>query len=685
MLGGSCSPCCGCNSTIALEAWKKLCASRVRLYLTGSIPASDSAANAGNLLQSRYFEDSQSIADGSLRSAGWYGLTQISGVGKPNASDYALDTTALFYQGKAEIPAAEYLLEPDLRPGSPYTLARDYTASSTYSIRFVGGDSLLSIILAIQIGTTNGAAESPITGTKCATTARLFVTTKRRYKMETSIGRRVGTRADIYQFPFDNGLGSGSTWTPPLTLDKRGVASISPAPTAYISGPLALSADGTNTPPQPSGDSWYASLGDESSISWQEMLESYTEIPIDAFKLSGEEKPIAFAALPHRWQPNVADGSSREWVSDYYIATSFQYTERSVYGTILGTRTAYGIYLDQSRGFAQRSQTAYIKVPGAWQSASGSIPTALPRGAGPAALPPIYYLPPSLPDPGGAIDQSKRLGVSESALILKPNPIPATGIPLAVYPEIDPGTYYTGDVMPIRLRFPDRPDIYAPVVNASHTSLATPMMVLSIGGVQEWAAYASGSGTTTLIFEYTVGSQKTSQRTRLGNLLTAMNGTSTLLPDVWSMYLQWPDQVLDTNLASFMLPASGVTVNPCPLAEMTAGGLVPPAVSRTIRTGEMIELRVKYPMPISVSGSPRVTLRIDFVSRAMDGVLEAGDTLVFRYTVTASDYSALGVFFQTQITNATISYQNGKEAMRSFDPPVGVSVSDRGPIKVNYN
>ncbi|MBU6221764.1 MAG: hypothetical protein KGR24_03355 [Planctomycetes bacterium] len=677
MLGSPCNPCCGgCDAAVALETWKRLCASTVKLYITGTLPASDAAANTTNLIQSRYFPAGRDIVTGEMRQAGWYAMDQVAGVGKENAADYALNQPALFYQEKAEIGPAEYTLEPDLLPGGPTDRPRDVTSVYTYSVRFVGGDSLLSIVLAVQLATTTEPSVNALTGNRCAATVKLFVTSKRRYKMEVNVGQRLGTRAAVYQFPYSNFDGSASS-----SIETRGMASIAPDPTAYLTGRLSLSDDGTSRPPEPGGNSWYSSLEHNASIPWQEMLESYTEIPINAGTLTGDAQPILFKQLPHRWQNNSSAGGSREWVSSYYITNSYTYTRRSAYGTLLPDGIRYGIFLDKDQGFAQRSSTAYIGEPGAWQIAYGGIPSDLPRGAGPKAFPPVNYLSPSLPDSGAVVrDQQKALGVSSGECLIKQNPISPNGIPVAVVPEVVAGSYVTGDKIPVLVKFPDRPDIYAPIVRTSGTGQPVPVMIVSFGGANEQADYVSGSGTTTLRFEYTVRNSITTQIGRLGNLLSP-NGTwgGSGLAGVWAMFMFWPDQVLDRNLATFTIPMQGVFVNPLPQATVTAGLPVPPLQSRTLFPGDIIELTITYGQAVTVIGSPTVNVRVG-TTRRMGLFSHSGSQLVFRYTVTPTDNERDGIYFHSSIDNCTINYAGGGEAIRVFDSPI--YVQERGAMRV---
>jgi len=195
----------------------------------------------------------------------------------------------------------------------------------------------------------------------------------------------------------------------------------------------------------------------------------------------------------------------------------------------------------------------------------------------------------------------------------------ATALATVLVPGISQNTpYRAGSSIPFDVNFG------GPVVVTGQ-----PYLELMVNGVSRRATYTSGSDSATLRFTYVVES---SDRTVVGvddfklpPLVTTDAANSIRFRDSSGAI---PAVTLTTIGNPFSLEVDGVE----PEVRSTA------LSGTTAKAGSILELRVTFNEVVNVAGVPRVSLSLGANKRLLTYSKGAGtDTLVFTYTVTASD------------------------------------------------
>ena len=165
------------------------------------------------------------------------------------------------------------------------------------------------------------------------------------------------------------------------------------------------------------------------------------------------------------------------------------------------------------------------------------------------------------------------------------------------------------------------------------TVTGTPEFVLDIGGAPRTAGYVTGTDTDTLVFAYTVADGDT-------------DGDG----------IGWGEDALDgatlTEMGTQRPPALAVPAQP-PLGAHRVDGAVrvravevrsAPVTGDTYGQGERIEIGVAFTHAIQVTGTPRFAFDLGATPRTASYASGTGtDTLVFAYTVVATDADADGI------------------------------------------
>lgn len=197
----------------------------------------------------------------------------------------------------------------------------------------------------------------------------------------------------------------------------------------------------------------------------------------------------------------------------------------------------------------------------------------------------------------------------------------------------------TAEVIPISVEF-DR----AMVVNGN------PTLELSTGSTLRKAFYVSGSGTSTLVFNYTVvagDSAPTLDYTGTGAL--NLNGGEILPENQDNAFTA--QELLD----SLKLPAPG--------ADKSLAGTTPILVNTVPEVksmtspdtdvyldGTSLEVIVKYDQPVTVTGSPRIPIQVAGNTRNATFVAQiSASELLFRYTVVIGDDDTNGIDLPSSI------------------------------------
>ncbi len=190
--------------------------------------------------------------------------------------------------------------------------------------------------------------------------------------------------------------------------------------------------------------------------------------------------------------------------------------------------------------------------------------------------------------------------------------------PVVTSVSIPDGTYITGQNMDFTVNV----DENATVVTAG----GTPRLAITVGGTTRYAGYQSGSGTSSLVFRYTVQSGEVdSDGIALGSLSVnggtikdaTGNDLNTTLNGVASTAAVLVDAVAPTVLSVSSQKANG-----------------------TYGIGELINIEVVFSENMAVTGAPQLALETGVVDRLANYASGSGsNTLVFAYTLQSGDES----------------------------------------------
>ncbi len=220
----------------------------------------------------------------------------------------------------------------------------------------------------------------------------------------------------------------------------------------------------------------------------------------------------------------------------------------------------------------------------------------------------------TLPSPGGAGSIS-----ASSAIVVDTTPPTVTNV-LATTLN---GTYKAADIIAINV-------VFSEVVNVT----GTPTLLLETGTTDRTASYATGTGSNTLTFNYTVQAGDTSSDLNYvaTNSLALAGGTIR-------------DAAL-TN-ATLTLPATGGTfslgTNNNIVIDTTAPTVtsVNSAASGIYKAADAIAITVTFSEIVNVTGTPQLTLETGTTDRTANYASGSGsNTLTFNYTVQAGDVSS---------------------------------------------
>jgi len=198
---------------------------------------------------------------------------------------------------------------------------------------------------------------------------------------------------------------------------------------------------------------------------------------------------------------------------------------------------------------------------------------------------------------------------------------PATPVVKSVSSTATNGTYGSGAVIPVTVTF-----------NVPVDVTGTPTLTLETGAVDAVVPYASGSGTRTLTFLYTVAAIHFSADLEAVSL--ALSGGTI--------------QHASGNSAVLTLPGPGapgsLSANKNIIVDGSSPGIV--GVSsvepdNTYLSGSVLHLRVTFSKPVTVTGTPQLTLETGAADAVVNYASGSGtSTLQFTYTVGAADASA---------------------------------------------
>lgn len=237
--------------------------------------------------------------------------------------------------------------------------------------------------------------------------------------------------------------------------------------------------------------------------------------------------------------------------------------------------------------------------------------------------------------------------------------------------SVIPGTYGIGAVIPIEVGFTE------PVVVG--ISGGIPQLTMETGGSGRTVNYASGSGTATLTFRYTVtrGDSSTGLDVR-GTGALALNGAT--VRDAAGN-----DAVL-TLVPTGSLSAAGAVAVDTTVPTVTS--VTTTAADGPYKAASVIPVVVTFSEPVTVTGTAQLLLETGLVDRQV--MLTGGSgtaTLGFDYTVQAGDTSAELDYVSVRaltVTGGAISDVTGNEADYSLpDPASPASLAGGAAIMVD--
>ena len=237
--------------------------------------------------------------------------------------------------------------------------------------------------------------------------------------------------------------------------------------------------------------------------------------------------------------------------------------------------------------------------------------------------------------------------------------------------SVIPGTYGIGAAIPIEVRFTE------PVVVG--ISGGSPQLTMATGGSGRTVNYASGSGTATLTFRYTVtrGDSSTGLHV-LGTGALTLNGAT--VRDAAGN-----DAVL-TLVPTGSLSAAGAVAVDTTVPTVTS--VTTTATDGPYKAASVIPVVVTFSEQVTVTGTAQLLLETGLVDRQV--MLTGGSgtaTLGFDYTVQAGDTSADLDYVSVRaltVTGGAISDVTGNEADYSLpDPASPASLAGGAAIMVD--
>ena len=255
----------------------------------------------------------------------------------------------------------------------------------------------------------------------------------------------------------------------------------------------------------------------------------------------------------------------------------------------------------------------------------------------------------TLTDQAGNAASLTATGASSARVDMAPPVVTSVSVPAA-------GAYKVGD----KLEF-------AVALDEAVTVTGTPQLALTVGSTIRQADYVSSSGSSTLVFRYTVQSGDADADGITVGALGLNGGT---LKD-WA-----------GNDANLTLNSVGSTAN---VRVDTAGPTVSSASgpsAATYKVGDALDFTVNFSEAVTVSGAPKLALTLD-TGGTLDATYVSGSgtsVLVFRYTVQAGNADTDGVTLGSSIVlnGGTLKDAGGNDAALT-----GVSVSGLANVKVD--
>jgi len=196
-----------------------------------------------------------------------------------------------------------------------------------------------------------------------------------------------------------------------------------------------------------------------------------------------------------------------------------------------------------------------------------------------------------------------------------------TAIATRVTASTPDGTYGVGDVISVQVVF-----------NQPVTVTGTPQLTLETGATDRVIDYTSGSGSNTLTFDYTVQlGDASGDLDYLGTMALALNGGTITDGGGGNATLTLPSPGAAGSLGA----KKALVVSTTSATNVTSS-----TPDGTYGVGDVISIQVVFNQPVTVTGTPQLTLETGTTDRAINYTSGTGSTtLTFTYTVQLGDTS----------------------------------------------
>lgn len=207
------------------------------------------------------------------------------------------------------------------------------------------------------------------------------------------------------------------------------------------------------------------------------------------------------------------------------------------------------------------------------------------------------------------------------------------------------------------------PMVFTATMSEAVTVTGTPRLTLDIGGTTRYATYLSGSGTSTLLFRYTVvAADSDSNGIGLTSPIGLNSGTI-------------KDAAGNAATLTFAPPGTGsilVDGDTPYVSSVTAPN------NGTYVFNESVDFTFHFSEPVDVTGTPYVAVTVGVTARQAVYISGSGtSTLIFRYVVNSGDADTDGVTLATSFTypgGATIRDSGTTDVINLFTAPTTTGV-----------
>ncbi len=175
------------------------------------------------------------------------------------------------------------------------------------------------------------------------------------------------------------------------------------------------------------------------------------------------------------------------------------------------------------------------------------------------------------------------------------------------------------------------------------TVTGTPRLALAVGSAARRAAYASGSGTSSLVFRYTVAAGDADPNgIGVGASALALNGGSIADSTGNAAALGLGAHAITDG--DLVVNGAGTDGTAPTVTGLTLSGSAPQGADGAYREGDRIEAAVAFSEPVTVTGTPQLALTVGALTRQAAYVSGSGTaSLTFRYAVASGDSDSDGI------------------------------------------